>query len=173
LENASNVKLLVKGFISLLELWIMRFMSTPSDEEINRLAMEIQLLEATLSVIKSRLDLTEATLNESRMALETLKALESAKEGDNILVPIGASSYIFAKIENVNKAIVGIGANVCMEKSIKESIDMINDRIAKLEQIKSSLQQQFIQASQKLEESRENLERLIRIREAGASARKS
>ena len=149
------------------------FMSVPSDEEINRLATEIQLLEATLNVIKSRLDLTEATLNESKMALETLKALESAKEGDSVLVPIGASSYVFAKVENINKVVVGVGANVCIEKSVKESIDMINDRIAKLEQIKSSLQQQLVQASQKLEENRENLERLIRIREAGGSARKS
>lgn len=147
-------------------------MSAPSDEEINRLATEIQLLEATLNVIKSRLDMTEATLNESQMALETLKALESAKEGDNILVPIGASSYIFAKVENINKVVVGVGANVCVEKSIKESIDMINERISKLEQIKASLQQQFIQASQRLEENRENLERLIRTREAGGSARK-
>lgn len=148
-------------------------MSSPSDEEINRLVTEIQLLEATLNVIKSRLDLTEATLNESQMALETLKALESAKEGDSILVPIGAGSYIFAKIEDINKVIVGIGANVCIEKTVKESINIISERIAKLEQIKASLQQQFIQASQKLEENRENLERLIRIREAGASARKS
>lgn len=147
-------------------------MSAPSDEEINRLATEIQLLEATLNVIKSRLDMTEATLNESQMALETLKALESAKEGDNILVPIGASSYIFAKVENINKVVVGVGANVCVEKSIKESIDMINERISKLEQIKASLQQQFIQASQRLGENRENLERLIRTREAGGSARK-
>ncbi|MEM2447963.1 MAG: prefoldin subunit alpha [Candidatus Bathyarchaeia archaeon] len=148
-------------------------MSSPSDEEINRLAAEIQLLEATLNVIKSRLDMTEATLNESRMALETLKAIESAKEGDSILVPIGAGSYVFAKIENVSKVIVGVGANVCIEKSIKESIDIVNERIAKLEQIKSSLQQQFVQASQKLEESRGSLERMIRSREAGGSARKS
>lgn len=151
----------------------MRFMSLPSEEEINRLAAEIQLLEATLNVIKSRLDVTEATLNESRMALETLKAIESAKEGDSILVPIGAGSYIFAKIENINKVIVGVGANVCVEKTIKESIDMINERIAKLEQIKSSLQQQFIQASQKLEENKESLASKISSREAGGSARKS
>lgn len=147
-------------------------MSAPSDEEINKLATEIQLLEATLNVIKSRLDMTEATLNESQMALETLKALESAKEGDDILVPIGAGSYIFAKVENINKVVVGVGANVCVEKGIKESIDMINERIAKLEQIKASLQQQFIQASQRLDENRGNLERLIRVREAGGSARK-
>ncbi|MBS7611462.1 prefoldin subunit alpha [Candidatus Bathyarchaeota archaeon] len=148
-------------------------MSASSDEEINRLATEIQLLEATLNVIKSRLDMTDATLSESQMALETLKALESAKEGDNILVPIGAGSYIFAKVESISKVVVGVGANVCVEKSIKESIDMISERISRLEQIKSSLQQQLVQASQKLEESRGNLERLIRIREAGGSARKS
>ncbi len=148
-------------------------MSASLDEEINRVAVEIQLLEATLNTIKSRLSVTEATLNESQMALETLKALESAKEGDSILVPIGAGSYIFAKIENINKVIIAVGANVCVEENIKKSIDMINERIAKLEQIKASLQQQFIQTSQKLEENRGNLERLIRAREAGGSARKS
>lgn len=148
-------------------------MAASSDEEINRLVAEIQLLEATVNALTSRLELTEAALNESRMALETLKAIKGASKGDSILVPIGADSYIFAKIDSTEKVIVGVGANVRVEKNIENSIEMINQRINQLEQIQKALEQQLIQASQRLGEARENLERLIRAKEAESSARRS
>jgi len=148
-------------------------LTASSDEEVNRLVAEVQLLEATINALNSRLELTEAALNESRMALETLKAIKDAKKGDSILVPIGADSYIFAKVDSTEKVIVGVGANVRVEKSIESSIEMVDQRINRLEQIRKALEQQLLQASQRLGEARERLERLIRAREVGSPAGRS
>lgn len=144
-------------------------MSRSSEEEVNRLVAEVQLLDATINALRSRLEVTEAALAESRMALETLRAVKSVKKGTELLIPIGAGSYVFARIDRTDRVIVGVGANVCVEKTIDESIKITDERVSRLEQVRTALYQQIAQASQRLSEAREALERRIRAKEAGSS----
>ena len=60
------------------------------------------------------------------MAGEALKAFKDAKEGDEILVPAGASTYIPVKVTGNRKVVVGIGSGISVEKDVSESVDYMN-----------------------------------------------
>ncbi|MEM3571369.1 MAG: prefoldin subunit alpha, partial [Candidatus Bathyarchaeia archaeon] len=75
---------------------------------------------------------------------------------------IGAGSFLRAELVDVEKVIIGVGSNVCIEKSIDESIDELKNRRAELEKAKISIQKQLEQTIIKLEEERKNLEELIK-----------
>jgi prefoldin alpha subunit len=47
-------------------------------------------------------------------------------------VPIGGSSFVFAKVAGETKAIVGIGTGVSVEKPIDDAIKTMDDRAAEL-----------------------------------------
>ena len=60
------------------------------------------------------------------MAAESLKAFKDAKEGDEILVPAGASTFIPVKVTGNRKVIVGIGSNISVEKDVSDSVDYMD-----------------------------------------------
>ena len=55
-----------------------------------------------------------------------LKAFKDAKEGDEILVPAGASTFIPVKVTGNRKVIVGIGSNISVEKDVSDSVDYMD-----------------------------------------------
>jgi prefoldin alpha subunit len=135
------------------------------EEELRRLLIESEILEGTLATLRQRLSLIEASMTESRMATETLLGIKSEKMGAEVLVPIGGGSFIKARIGDNERAIVGIGADVSVEKTIDEALKDFEERISELEKTRQSVEQQFLQVSQRLEADRERLSQLLKARE--------
>ncbi|MEM2926355.1 MAG: prefoldin subunit alpha [Candidatus Bathyarchaeia archaeon] len=135
------------------------------EEELRRLLIESEILEGTLNTLRQRLSLIEASITESRMAAETLQGIKSEKKGAEVLVPIGGGSFIKARIEDNERVIVGIGADVSVEKTIDEAIKDFEDRLGDLEKTRQSVEQQFLQVSQRLEADRERLSEILKARE--------
>ncbi len=79
------------------------------------------------------------TKNEHNRAKDTMKAYKELKEGLETLIPIGASSFLFAKVAAPNKAMVGIGADVVVDTNIDEAITKIEDRIKEVERAMKSM----------------------------------
>lgn len=135
------------------------------EEEVRRLLLESEILEGTLATLRQRLGLIEASMAESRTAAETLSGVKAEKRGAEVLVPIGGGSFVRARIEDNEKVIVGIGADVSVEKTIEEAIKDFEERLSELERTRQSVEQQFLQVSQRLEADRERLSQLLRARE--------
>jgi len=91
----------------------------------------------------------------------TLEGLEKEKENSELLVPIGGNSYIRAKLENPDKIVVGMGAGVSVEKTLQEAKEIVKKRLENLEKTRMSLQQQFAQVAEKINEDREKFEKLV------------
>jgi prefoldin alpha subunit len=143
-----------------------------SDEEtFRRLAVESRLLEESATEVQSRINMTNAALAELRVSSMTLKGLEEEKKDTQLFVPIGGGSYVKAKLESAETVVMGIGADVAVEKSVKEAKEELEARIAELEKTRDALGQQFNQFVGKIQENRGKLERLsAKLREEGGEA---
>jgi prefoldin alpha subunit len=91
----------------------------------------------------------------------TLDGLEREKEDSDLLIPIGGTSYIRAKLGCIDKVIVGIGAGVSTEKTLPEAKEIVKRRLEDLQKTRASLQQQFQQVAEKMNEDREKFESLV------------
>lgn len=132
-----------------------------SDEEtFRRLVVELRILEGTAEELQSRVNLVNAALTELRVSSMTLEGLEKEKNNAQLFVPIGGGSYIKANLESADKVIVGIGADVALEKTMKEAKENLGNRIAELEKTRTSLGQQLGQVIEKIREDRARLEEL-------------
>jgi prefoldin alpha subunit len=78
-----------------------------------------------------------------------------------LLVPVGGSSYIRARLETLDKVIVGIGSGVSVEKTLSEAKETIKKRLEELSTARNSFQNQFTQVVLKIEEDRKKLEEMI------------
>ncbi|MEM3055160.1 MAG: prefoldin subunit alpha, partial [Candidatus Bathyarchaeia archaeon] len=108
----------------------------------------------------SRINMVSTVIADLTYANMTLEGLEKQKENAELLVPIGGGSYIKAKLENPDKVTVGIGAGVSVEKTLLEAKDIISKRLQGMEKTKASLQQQFSQIVERINEDKEKFEEL-------------
>ncbi|GBC74855.1 Prefoldin subunit alpha [archaeon HR06] len=103
------------------------------EEKLQALIIEARLLESYINQISEREALVTKILLESRAALEALNNLSSGKEVE-ALVPIGSGTFIYTNIPKVEKVVVGVGADVVIEKSREEAIVFLEKRIKELEE---------------------------------------
>lgn len=96
-----------------------------NDDELRQVMAALDAYNAQLEALERQVRLLQASLEEVTIARESLKAISAAKEGDDILVPVGASSYVPAKVSGNKKVIVGIGNRLSVEKSHDEAIALM------------------------------------------------
>jgi len=120
------------------------------DETLEKLIYEFQFLKGIIENIQQRIDLVNATMAEMQVAISTFEGLSIEKVGSSMLVPIGGGSYVKTSLENLDKIVVGIGADVAVEKTLAEAKEDFQKRVFELEKADKSLQQQFDEASMKL-----------------------
>jgi len=135
-------------------------LASKNEEEIRRISVELRLLEQTAEALQSRLSMLNAVAQDLTYSNMTLQSLENEKENSELLVPIGGTSYIRAKLDNPDNIIVGIGAGVSVEKTRQEAKDIIKKRLEDLDKARTSTQQQFVQVAGKINEDREKFESL-------------
>ena len=136
-------------------------MASKSEEEFRRLNMELRLLEQTAEALQSRMKMINSAVADLTYAQMTLGGLEKENEKSELLVPIGGTSYIRAKLDNPDKIIVGMGAGVSVEKTRQEAKEIIKKRQQDLDKAKTSVQQQFAQVAEKINQDRERIEALV------------
>ena len=130
------------------------------EESYRRLVVELNMLEGASEEFQSRLSIIDAGLTEIRLASSALGGLKNEAKGAPILVPIGGGSYVKAEVSDAEKVIVGVGAGVVVEKTVKEAREIVGKQLAELEQLRLTVQQQLLQVIQRMEEVRTKLNEL-------------
>ena len=131
------------------------------EETIKKLLVEIRMMEGSTNLIQSRLRIVSSALEETAIAMNTLEGVKGCPKGTEVLVPVGAGSFLRAELTDVEKAITGVGAGVCIEKSIESSTTDLKERQAELEKLSGSLRQQLEQLLTSIENTKNNLSRMV------------
>lgn len=122
------------------------------------MVLESRYLEETANELQHRISMTNAAINELRVSSMTLDGLEKEKKGAQLFVPIGGGSYVKAKLETTENIVVGIGADVAVERSLKETKVEFEARIDELEKTREAMGQQLNQLVGRMQENRSTME---------------
>ncbi len=136
-----------------------------SEEELRRLSMEMRYLEQTAETLQQRISMVNAAISDLTYASMTLEGIETEKENTELLVPIGGSAYVKAKLSDTNTVIVGMGAGVSIEKTLAEAKVTLKERLDELAKTMTAAQQQFNQVAERINTGRGRLETLLSGRE--------
>ena len=136
------------------------------EEELRKLSVEMRFLEQTAENLQQRISMINAAMTDLTYANMTLEDVEKEKEDAELLVPIGGSAYVKAKLANPDKVVVGLGAGVSVEKTLQEAKAIVKERLGELEKTMVSAQQQFAQVADRINADRDRLESLLaKVRE--------
>ena len=104
--------------------------------------------------------MTNAALNEMKVSSITLEGLEKEKKGAQLFVPVGGGSYVKAKLETKDTVVMGIGADVAIERSLKEAKVELGARIGELEKTRETMEKQFDQVVERIQQNRAQMEKI-------------
>lgn len=137
------------------------------DDQMRQVLMDIRLLESSARVLQSRLDIVTAALSETLTAISTLEGAKGKTSDTEALVPIGSGSFVKTKLNDVDKVIIGVGAGVCIEKPIEDSMKDLRLRSSELERARTTVTQQLGQVLGQAEDYRAHLNDLARKKGGG------
>ena len=103
-----------------------------NDDELRQALTILDSYRSQLEALTRQARLLQATYEETMGARMTLNAFEAAAEGDEILVPIGASSFVNAKVTGKRTAVVGIGNRLSVEKDITAAAAQMDAALSEL-----------------------------------------
>ncbi len=110
-----------------------------NDDEFRQAMAALEAYKVQLDAMAQQSNFFKLSLEETMRARDTLKAFAEAKEGDEILVPAGASTFVIATVTSKKKAIVGIGNKVSIDMDLEQaakymanSVEEVQEAIKKL-----------------------------------------
>lgn len=145
-------------------------MANNSEDGLRKLSVELRMLEQTAEALQSRLSMINAVATDLTYANMALENLDKEKENAELLVPIGGTSYIRAKLDNPDRIIVGLGAGVSAEKTRQEAKEIIKKRLEDLGKNQQATQQQFVQIAERINLDRERFETMAAAMREGKTS---
>ncbi len=106
---------------------------------------ELEIAEVSANYLKQSLDLLNTMIGDLLLSKDTLNELKTKKPGDEMLVPIGGSAFIRAKVEDVDSTIVGIGSGIFLARKIDDAINVIDRLLKKYNEQKTNVSNQLAQ----------------------------
>jgi len=119
-----------------------------SEQDLNNAMQTLEIYKAQLEALNKQKDLIETSLNEHRMGLETIKNYRDAKEGTEILVPVGGGTYIPAVVGR-KKVMLALGAEYYAEEEFERAIEEFGRRVSELEESLSKVNESIGLINQK------------------------
>ena len=130
------------------------------ENQLRQLVTEMRMMEGTVNTLQQRLQVVLASVSELRLAKQSLGDLKDIESGSNLLVPVGGAAFINANLGDVEKVVVGIGADVSLEMSYDDAVKDVEERLQEMEKAQSSIEQQLGQIMAQLEAHQSMAERL-------------
>ncbi len=104
------------------------------DNELRQMLALMESYKQRTEALSRQVQVIRGTLDEVTMASESIKALAAAKEGDELLIPVGASSFINVKVTSNKNVVVGIGSDIAVEKNADDAEKFMEANAAELTQ---------------------------------------
>ncbi|ANF21789.1 prefoldin subunit alpha [Thermococcus piezophilus] len=143
------------------------------NEQLERLAYEYQLLQAQAQLLAQNLELLTLGMNEFQVVKETLEELKNVEdEKPEILVPIGAGSFLRGMIMDKNNAIVSVGSGYAIEKSLDDAIAYLEARIKEYDRAIRKTQEGLQRLEGQLQELAQKAQKLQQEGAMGFSLKK-
>lgn len=130
---------------------------------------------AMLETAKTQLDalikqqqLIQMAIEEHVRARETIRSLVKGAPGDEILIPVGADSYVHAKISDNRDAVVGVGSATSIRRKPEEAEKILDSKIDDLSRAFKSVSDRAGQTDAYIQELSDKVQQQYELLQSGA-----
>lgn len=131
-----------------------------SEEELRKAITELRSFETIMEELRSRYQLVVASINDLQVSKSALEEISKAGEGVELFLDIGGGVYGKAVLKDTNRFLVNTGSGILIERSLDETLKMVEKRLSELNNARGSIETQMSSLQVKIEESRSRIQLL-------------
>ena len=131
-----------------------------SDSELRRLVNALPQYEDQIRYWESQLDAISNVKADIFQAQDTINGMIKSEKSNEMLVPVGHNTSIFATINDMDRVLVGIGSRVYMETTREDSLNRLNKRLDDLNTASQTYQSNLVKTQQEYSSIRGKIESL-------------
>jgi len=120
-----------------------------------------------LEALGRQQQLIQLAIEEHVRARETIKGLMKGVPGDEVLIPVGADSYIHARISDNRDAIVGVGSATSIQRNPEEAEKVLDAKIDDLSRVFKSVTDRAAQTEAFIQELSERVQQQYDLMQSG------
>lgn len=122
-----------------------------AENELRRGLAVLDQYREQLEALAQQQDIVRVSLEEHMRARETLLRYQQAGQGAEVLVPIGANSFLVAEARDVEKAFVSIGSDLIVLDPIPKQLERLDARIKSISEAMTAIGQRLAEMQQRAE----------------------
>ncbi len=103
-----------------------------NEQEMRQAMGALEAYKAQLEAVNEQGQLLQMSLEDYSRAKDTLEAVAKGKPGEEVLMPVGGSAYVYASIVRSDRVLVGVGTGVSVDKPMEDAIATVDTRIGEL-----------------------------------------
>ena len=119
-----------------------------------------QILEESAKTLVQRRELFVSRMMEIESTLNTIQEIQKSKK-ESIFLPLGSSVYVPGTVKKNTKMVVGLGADVAVEKNVQETKKVLEERKKVLEDGLGSVEKQMLTVGEELVRLEPEIKRLL------------
>lgn len=131
-------------------------MNTDSQEKY----LELQMLNNQLRQIQQQIQSIEQQAQEMDRLSVALGEAKSIEKGQDLLVPLGQGIFLRSKADNMDNVIISVGADVVLEKSFDEALEIVKKQLLELNSITLDMRHEFNTGVQQMHELQHELSQM-------------
>lgn len=122
-----------------------------SETELRRAIAILDAYRAELEALQRQSDIVQLSLEEFLRARETLARFQQAGAGAELLVPIGANSYVLATSRDVETAFVSIGSEYIIQDGVPSALERLDDRIQSIRETAENVGARLVELERRVQ----------------------
>ena len=130
----------------------------------------LETAKAQLDALIKQQQLIQLAIEEHVRARETIKSVAKGAPGDELLIPLGADSYIHAKVSNNRDAIVGVGSGVSIKRSPEDTEKILDAKIDDLSRAFKTGGERAAQTAALVQDLSEKVQEQVDLLQSGGRA---
>ncbi len=118
-------------------------MAEEQQKLLQRLYTEQQMTESNLGLMQQRLEAIQVYLTNYRSGFMVLEEIEKKEEGEEMLINVGGSIFVEAKLVNPDMVTRGLGSGIRIEQSVAAAKEVVSEAVESLEKQYEKLAQEY------------------------------
>ena len=122
-----------------------------TETDLRRSVAILEQYRAQIEALAQQQEIVRVSLEEHLRARETLSRYKQAGAGAEVLVPVGAQSFLVAEVKDADKAFVGIGSDLVVFDGIPTQVERLDARIKSISDAANAIGQRLAELQRRAE----------------------
>lgn len=103
-----------------------------TQEDAERAVAVLESHQAQFQALQEQRELIAQAAAEATQARTTLDAWKKAAKGEEVLIPVGAGTFVKATVADAERVVAGVGAGLSVEDTVAKATARLEARMAEL-----------------------------------------